>query len=55
MCKHQLAIIKVFTDILWGVMLEFLGAYYGSLRGGIKAMFELSIPIDPFKDGHVYN
>ena len=54
MCKHQLAIIKASTDIPWGVMLEFLGTYYGSLRGGIEAMFELSIPINPFEDGGVH-
>ena len=54
MCKHQLAIIKAFTDIPWDVMLEFLGTYYGSLRGGIEAMFELNIPINPFEDGDVH-
>ena len=53
MCKHQLAIIKTSTDISWGVMLEFLGTYYESLRGGIGTMFELSIPIGPFENGHV--
>ena len=55
MCKHQLAIIKASTDISWGVMLEFLGTYYGSLRGGIEAMFELSVPINPFEDGDIHD
>ena len=54
MCKHQLAIIKASRDIPWGVMLEFLGTYYGSLCGGIEAMFELSVPINPFEDGGVH-
>ena len=53
-CKHQLAIIKASTDIQWGVMLEFLDTYYGGLCGGIEAMFELSIPINPFEDGNVH-
>ena len=55
MCKHQLTIIKASTDISWGVMLEFLGTYYGSLRGGIEAMFELSVPINPFEDGDIHD
>ena len=55
MCKHQLAVIKASTDISWGVILGFLGTYYGSLRGGIGTMFELSIPIGPFENGHVHD
>ena len=50
MCKHQLAVIKSSTDISWDDMLEFLGTYYGSLRGGLEAMFEHNVPIDPFED-----
>ena len=55
MCKHQLGIIKASTDISWGVILEFFGTYYGSLRSGIEAMFELSVPINPFEDGDVHD
>ena len=54
MCKHQLAIIKASTNIQWGVVLEFPGTYYGGFRGGIEVMFELSVPINPFKDGDVH-
>jgi len=31
-------------------MLEFFGIYYGSLRGGLEAMFEHSVSMDSLKD-----
>lgn len=55
MCKHKLAIIKKSIDIFWGVMLEFLGTYYGFLRGGMEDIFELGVAINPFKNDDVYD
>ena len=53
-CKHDLTIIKASTDIPWGVIMELLGTYYGSLHGEIEAMFELNVLINPFEDGDVH-
>ena len=55
MCKHQLAITKASANIPSGVMLQFLGTYYGSFRDGIEDMFELSLPINPFENDDVYD
>jgi hypothetical protein len=35
-------------------MLEFFGTYYGSLRGGIENIFELSVSINPLENDDVY-
>ena len=53
MYKHQLIVIKASANISWGVILEFFGTCYESLRGGIGIMFELNIPIGSFENGHV--
>ena len=45
--------MKASTDISWGVILEFFGSYYGSLRGEIDVIFELNVSINPFEDGDV--
>jgi hypothetical protein len=42
--------LKVSTDLSWSVILEFLGTFYGSLRGGLDAMFKHQVPRDPFGD-----
>ena len=39
-CKHQLAILKVSTEVSWTTILEYLGTYYGSLRGGLEALMQ---------------
>ena len=36
-------------------MLEFFGRYYGSLRGGIEAIFELNISINSLENGDIYD
>lgn len=41
--------------ILWDFMLKFFGTYYGSLRGRIEAIFQLSIPIYSFENDDVYD
>ena len=33
-CKHQLLVLKVSTNLSWQTMLEYLGTFYGSIRGG---------------------
>lgn len=50
MYKHQLAIIKLSTDISWNIMLEFCGTYYDSLRRGLEVMFEHNIPTYLFEN-----
>ena len=55
MYKHQLVITKASTNIPSGVMLQFLGTYYGPFRDGIEDMFELSLPINPFENDDVYD
>ena len=49
-CKHQLAILKVSTEFSWSTILEYLGTYYGSLRGGLEALMQHQIVLDPFED-----
>jgi hypothetical protein len=46
----QLVVIKTFTDILWGLILDLFGTYYESLQGEIHTILKLSIPIDSFED-----
>ena len=50
MYKHQLAILKVSTNLSWSVILEFLGTFYGSLRGGLDVMFKHQVSQDLFGD-----
>lgn len=46
----QLVVIRTFTDILWGVILDLFGTYYESLQGEIQTLLKLNIPIDSFED-----
>ena len=49
-CTHQCAIILQYTDISESMLLEFCGTYFGTNRGGLRAMFEASVPADFFED-----
>ena len=49
-CKHQLAILKVSMEFSWSTILEYLGTYYGSLRGGLEASMQHQTILDPFED-----
>ena len=37
-------------EFLWSTILEYLGTYYGSLRGGLEALMQHRIVLDPFED-----
>ena len=49
-CKHQCAIILQHIDVSCSMLLEFCGTYFGTNRGGLGAMFEVSVPDDFFED-----
>ena len=49
-CKHQLAILKVSMGFLFSTILEYLGTYYGSLRGDLEALIQHQIVLNPFED-----